>query len=109
MMLLVLEPKVRAGLFDSDAYIAEWNPLMSERLIDLMVQAMKTLLQMLDIGRSTGWTFECYYSLTNINRLKRPDWDWMSAAAVRQPSARTAKNLAWDHCGHMALTSPPSQ
>ncbi len=57
MKRLVLAPKARADLFDIDAYIAERNPLAAERLIERLIQAMKTLVRMpLDGGVSVEAT-----------------------------------------------------
>ena len=52
MKRLVLAPKARADLFDIDAYIAERNPLAAERLIERLIQAMKTLVRMPMMGRT---------------------------------------------------------
>lgn len=52
MKRLVLAPKARADLFDIDAYIAERNPLAAERLIERLIQAMKTLARMPMMGRT---------------------------------------------------------
>lgn len=51
MKRLVLAPKARADLFDIDAYIAERNQLAAERLIERLIQTMKTLTRMPEIGR----------------------------------------------------------
>ena len=40
-----------ADLFDIDAYIAELNPLAAERLIERLIQTMKTLSRMPEMGR----------------------------------------------------------
>ena len=52
MKRLVLAPRARADLFDIDAYIAERNPLAAERLIERLIQAMKTLARMPMMGRT---------------------------------------------------------
>ena len=52
MKRLVLAPKARADLFAIDAYIAERNPLAAERLIERLIQAMKTLARTPLIGRT---------------------------------------------------------
>ena len=51
MKRLILAPKARADLFDIDTYIAERNPLAAERLIERLIQAMKILSQMPEMGR----------------------------------------------------------
>lgn len=52
MKRLVLAPKARADLFEIDAYITERNPLAAERLIERLIQAMKTLSLMPQMGRT---------------------------------------------------------
>jgi toxin ParE1/3/4 len=52
MKRLVLAPRARADLFDIDAYIAERNPLAAERLIERLIQAMKSLAAMPKMGRT---------------------------------------------------------
>lgn len=52
MKRLVLAPRARADLFDINAYIAERNPLAAERLIERLIQAVKTLSQMPEMGRT---------------------------------------------------------
>lgn len=52
MKRLVLAPRARADLFDIDAYIAERNPLAAQRLIERLIQAMKTLARTPLIGRT---------------------------------------------------------
>lgn len=51
MKRLVLAPKARADLFEIDAYLAERNPLAAERLIERLIQTMKTLSRMPEMGR----------------------------------------------------------
>ena len=52
MKRLVLAAKARVDLFDVDAYLAERNPLAAQRLIERLIQAMKSLARTPLIGRT---------------------------------------------------------